>query len=181
MSRANAKSGTSFQQAINDDCAWLENQGYAHIAEIPDPVRITYRRGSTVKGHIETPKEVDFSGTLAHGRSIVFESKVTKHATRFGFHKLEQSGDEHQRTRQRDLLQRHAQMGAVAFVLVRRTTDRIRQHTYILPVDPDGTIANTPDRERRSINWDDAGRFEVPRGRHWWWHLVDLYELPFTR
>ncbi|MDZ7703199.1 MAG: Holliday junction resolvase RecU [Trueperaceae bacterium] len=182
MSKQNAKSGTSFQNEIRDDCEWLESRQLAHIVEIPDPFRVRSYNGARVTGHFESPKEVDFAGTLASGRSIVFEAKATKAATRFSFAKLETSGTEEEQNRQRDLLARHAAMGAVSFVLVRRIVpDRIQQFTYIFPVDAAGVIGNTPDHERRSINWDDAGRFAVPRGRHWWWHLVQLYELPFER
>lgn len=179
MGKTESKKGTGFQNDIREDLKFLESAGHAHIVEVPDPFKTFGRKGGKVHGVHTDPVEVDFAGTLTGGRSIAFEAKWTKHENYFYFGKLETRGCETKRTRQRDFLQRHAQVGAVTFCFVRRALDPFgrRHRHYILPVDENGIIAEQPDSVRRSLLWEEAGRFEVPRGRFWFWHVVELFDL----
>ena len=57
-------------------------------------------------------------------------------------------------------------MGGIGFIyLYRIDLDTYKWYEYALPVDEDGVIAGITDR--KSIPWDRAEPYLVPRGKTW--------------
>lgn len=106
---ANAK-GQAFEAAIRVGLAVYAEHGIAQIDKTPEPFMVMRKnRDGTFLGRFSgrNRAQPDFTGTLAGGRSIMFEAKST-------------SGDRLKRDlltdRQMELLEAHYRMGAVTFV-----------------------------------------------------------------
>lgn len=106
----NRAAGKYFEEAIDAACRYYRLRGLADIDKTPEPMRPTQSLG---KGRYiafyEKKAQPDFKGTLAGGRSIVFEAKFT--AT----NKMKQEAVLPQQV---EALDRHARLGAVCFILV---------------------------------------------------------------
>ena len=107
---ANNAQGHSFEEYIKDGCAYYSARGRAEIDKTPEPFRVMEKLGGGIfKGRFTAPAQPDFQGTLAGGRSIVFEAKYTT-TDRMKWDVL--TGE------QRDTLARHHRMGAISAVCV---------------------------------------------------------------
>lgn len=70
--------GRVFEDAIRQGCAWYAHTGKAKVEKIPEPFRVTEKRGNGVfVGRFTAHAQPDFQGTLDGGRSIIFEAKYT--------------------------------------------------------------------------------------------------------
>ncbi|MFB0841826.1 Holliday junction resolvase RecU [Paenibacillus oleatilyticus] len=120
MSYANR--GMSFENLIEHTNMQYETMGLAVVNKRPTPIRVTSNKHGRVTGFFEKPSTVDFDGTLAGGRSIVFEAKQVKLETRFELKNIE----EHQV----EYLEKCHRLGAVSFILVEFESLRT---IYLLP------------------------------------------------
>ena len=109
--RINKRRGEFMENQIEDSLRWYRNRGLAEIEKTPEPMRVL--SGMNAKGQFEACFEKraqpDFKGTLKGGRSVVFESKHTD-SDRISQNVV--TADQWER------LDKHEELGAVAFVLV---------------------------------------------------------------
>lgn len=106
----NKRVGENFEDLIADSLLWYEMKGAAVIAKTPEPMRPIKRlTGGRFVAIFEKKAEPDFKGTLAGGRSVVFEAKHTD-SDRIEYSRLTKE--------QADKLELYHKMGATAFVLV---------------------------------------------------------------
>lgn len=105
----NNAQGHSFEDAIKAGCALYSMKERAEIEKIPEPFRVISKseKGGIFKGRFTAHAQPDFQGTLAGGRSIVFEAKYTT-TDRLKFDVMT---DE-----QQDALERHHRRGAISAV-----------------------------------------------------------------
>lgn len=104
----NNAQGHFFEDAIKSGCAVYAARGRAEIEKTPEPFRVISKSESGIfKGRFTANAQPDFQGTLAGGRSIVFEAKHTA-TDRL---KRDVLTDEQQAA-----LERHSRMGALAAV-----------------------------------------------------------------
>ena len=105
----NNAQGHFFEDAIKAGCAVYAARGRAEVEKTPEPFRVISKseKGGIFKGRFTAHAQPDFQGTLAGGRSIVFEAK---HTTTDRL-KRDVLTDEQQAA-----LERHARMGALAAV-----------------------------------------------------------------
>ena len=104
----NNSQGHSFEDYIKAGCALYSRQGRAEIDKTPEPFRVLEKlKDGIFKGRFTAPAQPDFQGTLAGGRSIVFEAKYT---TTDRLKRDVLTGE------QQDALERHHSRGAVAAV-----------------------------------------------------------------
>lgn len=109
--RQSKYAGEHFEAIIEASLTWYRERGEAHIEKTPEPmkpIRKPDRQGRFLACYTKAAQP-DFKGTLAGGRSVVFEAKHT-------------DSDRIERSRvteeQSDSLEEHYSLGAVAFVLV---------------------------------------------------------------
>lgn len=104
----NNAQGRSFEDYIKAACALYSRQGRAEIDKTPEPFRVLEKlKDGIFKGRFTAPAQPDFQGTLAGGRSIVFEAKYTT-TDRLKRDVLTEE--------QQDALERHRNRGAVSGV-----------------------------------------------------------------
>ena len=105
----NNAQGHSFEDAIKAGCALYSMKERAEIEKIPEPFRVISKseKGGIFKGRFTAHAQPDFQGTLAGGRSIVFEAKYT---TTDRLKRDVLTGE------QQDALERHRNRGAVSGV-----------------------------------------------------------------
>lgn len=116
----NNAQGHLFEDEIKTACKQYKAQRRAKIDKIPEPFRVTKKHGSGIfTGRFTAAAEPDYQGTLAGGRSIVFEAKYTT-TERMHRNVLTQE--------QLDALEDHAGMGAIAAVCV-----GIRDRFFFVP------------------------------------------------
>lgn len=103
--------GEFFENRINGSCDWYKSKCLAHIEKTPEPMkplRAPNRQGQFLACYTKAGQP-DYKGTLSGGRAVVFEAKHT-------------DSDRIERKRltgeQLDSLAVHAELGALAFVLV---------------------------------------------------------------
>lgn len=108
---ANKREGEAFEFHISCSLLRYKEAGVAEIEKTPEPIKQIgkkNRKGQFLACYTKRAQP-DYKGTLPGGRSIVFEAKSTKQD------KIEQSAvTEDQRQR----LEHHHRLGALAFVLV---------------------------------------------------------------
>lgn len=76
----NNAQGHLFEGMIVAACKLYADQGRAVIDKTPEPFRVMQNgksKDGTFKGRFTSPAQPDFQGTLAGGKSIVFEAKFT--------------------------------------------------------------------------------------------------------
>ena len=78
QNRVNNAQGHFFEGAILAACRIYHDRERAEIDKTPEPFRVTTKgRDGTFTGRFTAHAQPDFQGTLAGGRSIVFEAKYT--------------------------------------------------------------------------------------------------------
>ena len=108
QNRVNNAQGHFFEGAIMAACRFYHDHERAEIDKTPEPFRVMEKLGGGIfKGRFTAPAQPDFQGTLAGGRSIVFEAK---HTTTDRLKRDVLTGE------QQDTLAHHHRMGAVAAV-----------------------------------------------------------------
>lgn len=108
QNKVNNAQGHFFEQAIKAACALYDQRERATVDKTPEPFRVLEKsRDEIFKGRFTARAQPDFQGTLAGGRSIVFEAKYTT-TDRLKWDVLTQE--------QRDALDHHARRGALAAV-----------------------------------------------------------------
>lgn len=103
--------GEYFENMIDASLKWYRYKGVAEIEKTPEPMRTLSKpnRQGKFLACFTKSAQPDFQGTLAGGRSIVFEAKHTD-SDRIEYSRL---SDE-----QINKLSSHHRLGAVTFVLV---------------------------------------------------------------
>lgn len=144
----------------------LERAGGGMVFKVPDPVVVTKRLdGARVEGRLERSVACDFSGFviwLGQARGVAGEAKMTREARRWrcgGAASCFQPG-------QRERLTRAAQLGALAWVMVRRYDDS-SSADYLLAVTPEGVSGLKDGWETVSVLWEDLAPWRVPPGKTW--------------
>ena len=108
QNKVNNAQGHFFEQAIKAACALYASHGRATADKTPEPFRVLEKsRDGIFKGRFTARAQPDFQGTLAGGRSIVFEAKYTT-TERLKWDVLTRE--------QRDALEQHHQRGAISAV-----------------------------------------------------------------
>ena len=104
--------GVEFESLIETACEYYSLRRYAKIEKTPEPRRVIGRTGGRKSQMIcvnEKKAQPDFKGTIAGGRSVVFEAKRT-------------DGDRMPQSyvteTQAENLDEHEKLGALCFVLV---------------------------------------------------------------
>lgn len=109
--RQNRIAGEQFENIIAASLEWYKVKGVAEIEKTPEPMKPLSKPNQ--KGQFlacfTKAAQPDFKGTLTGGRSVVFEAKRTD-SDRIEYKAVSED--------QRDRLERHHNLGAVAFVLV---------------------------------------------------------------
>lgn len=119
---ANNARGHVFEEEIKAACRYYKAQRRAKIDKIPEPFRVMQKhREGMFTGRFTAAAEPDYQGTLAGGRSIVFEAKYTA-TDRMNWNVLTQE--------QIAALEDHAGMGAVAAVCI-----GIKERFFFVPWD----------------------------------------------
>ncbi|MBS6063662.1 MAG: Holliday junction resolvase RecU [Peptostreptococcaceae bacterium] len=78
----NNAAGRLFENGIEIACGIYKEKGIASITKIPEPFRVLEKtRTGIFKGRFIAKAQPDFQGTLADGRSIIFEAKYTSTET----------------------------------------------------------------------------------------------------
>ena len=110
QNKVNNAHGHFFEGAIKAACALYSEQERADVDKTPEPFRVVEKsRDGFFRGRVTAHAQPDFQGTIAGGRSIVFEAKYTT-TDRMKRDVLTEE--------QRNALERHAARGAVAAVCV---------------------------------------------------------------
>lgn len=103
--------GERFEQVINASLEAYRAKGYAVVEKTPEPMRPLNKPNT--KGQFlacfVSMAQPDYQGTLAGGRSVVFEAKYSA-SDRINKNRLTPA--------QADRLAQHAALGAICFVLV---------------------------------------------------------------
>ena len=108
QNKVNNAQGHFFEDYIKAACALYSMRERAEVDKTPEPFRVLEKlRDGIFKGRFTARAQPDFQGTLADGRSIVFEAKYTS-TDRMKRDVLTQE--------QQDALEKHARWGAVAAV-----------------------------------------------------------------
>ena len=108
QNKINNAQGHSFEDYIKAACALYKDRGRASVDKTPEPFRMLEKsRDGIFKGRFTARAQPDFQGTLAGGRSIVFEAKYTT---------TDRLKRDVLTSEQQDALEDHRQKGAVAAV-----------------------------------------------------------------
>ena len=108
QNKVNNAQGHFFEGAIKAACALYSERERADVDKTPEPFRVMEKSGGGIfKGRFTAPAQPDFQGTLAGGRSIVFEAKYTT---------TDRMKRDVLTKEQQDALERHAARGALAAV-----------------------------------------------------------------
>ena len=108
QNKVNNAQGHFFEGAIKAACALYSERERADVDKTPEPFRVMEKsRDGIFKGRFTARAQPDFQGTLAGGRSIVFEAKYTT---------TDRMKRDVLTKEQQDALERHAARGALAAV-----------------------------------------------------------------
>lgn len=108
QNKVNNAQGHFFEGAIKAACALYSERERADIEKTPEPFRVLEKFANGIfKGRFTARAQPDFQGTLAGGRSIVFEAKYTT---------TDRMKRDVLTPDQKKALERHARRGAVAAV-----------------------------------------------------------------
>lgn len=108
QNKVNNAQGHFFEGAIKAACALYSERERADIEKTPEPFRVLEKsRDGIFKGRFTARAQPDFQGTLAGGRSIVFEAKYTT---------TDRMKRDVLTPDQKKALERHAKRGALAAV-----------------------------------------------------------------
>lgn len=79
ISFINNSEGHFFEECIEAGCRFYETERKASIRKTPEPFRVTKLLGNArFNGIFTAHADPDFQGTLAGGKSIIFEAKCTQ-------------------------------------------------------------------------------------------------------
>ena len=108
QNKVNNAQGHFFEGAIKAACALYSERERADVDKTPEPFRVMEKsRDGIFKGRFTARAQPDFQGTLAGGRSIVFEAKYTT---------TDRMKRDVLTKEQQDALERHAARDALAAV-----------------------------------------------------------------
>lgn len=78
IGRSSNDRGRMFESLIEKGCQYYKIKGLAMIEKTPEPFRVKRKSNDgSFTGYFTGHAQPDFKGTLANGRSICFEAKVT--------------------------------------------------------------------------------------------------------
>ncbi len=138
--------GHVFEEEIKKACRHYKAQRRAKIDKIPEPFRVVQKHGKGMfTGRFTAAAEPDYQGTLAGGRSIVFEAKYTA-TDRMSQNVLTQE--------QMATLEDHAGLGAVTAVCV-----GIKEHFFFVPWDVWRDMKAI--YGRKYVTWEDLHPYRV--------------------
>jgi recombination protein U len=146
--------GAAFEGYLDDYHDILRARGVADVRKIPTPVQVVkrYQDGSS-RGY-ERSSTVDYSGTLAGGLSVCFDAKSTADERRVYWRSV--------KDHQLEYLTAHAELGAIAFVLVECRNPARRQ--YFIPA---SVITSSLARGEKSLPWLALDTMRLPPGTGW--------------
>lgn len=110
--KVNRAQGESFEGVIEASCLQYKIEGDAFIEKTPEPMKVIQaidRSRGIFKAIFQKPAQPDYKGTLAGGRAVCFEAKMTS------TDRIKQDAVTRE---QWDALDEHEAMGALCFVLV---------------------------------------------------------------
>ena len=108
--KLNRELGKVFEDTVETICKLYEYNGLALIEKTPEPMKVLkYLESGRFEAVFEKDAQPDFKGTVKGGRTVVFDAKFTE-SDRIKYQAL----SDHQR----EALQKHSELGAMAFVLV---------------------------------------------------------------
>jgi recombination protein U len=108
--RQNRANGALFENMIDASCKLYDLRGAAHIEKTPEPMKITQSfHNGYFKAVFTKQAQPDFKGTLAGGRSVVFDAKETD------LDRIQQSAITPEQEKD---LNKHEALGALCFILV---------------------------------------------------------------
>lgn len=110
--KRNRALGLKFEEIVNEACEHYKSLGLANIEKTPEPMKVIgvlNRRIGQFKAVFEKAAQPDYKGTMAGGRSVVFEAKHTE------TDRIKQDAVTED---QRDAMDLHEAMGAWCFVIV---------------------------------------------------------------
>lgn len=146
QNKVNNAQGHFFEQAIKAACALYASRGRATADKTPEPFRVLEKsRDGIFKGRFTARAQPDFQGTLAGGRSIVFEAKYTT-TDRLKWDVLTQE--------QRDALEHHHQHGAISAVCAGIGNDFFFRPARKIAVYRTGDVVR--------VEVEGAGRGDIP-------------------
>ncbi|MDO4173701.1 MAG: Holliday junction resolvase RecU [Eubacteriales bacterium] len=112
--------GRMFEAMLLAGCRWYRKAGVAEIDKTPEPFRVSRKLGEgKFEGRFGHAAQPDFQGTLPGGISVIFEAKST------GSDRIQRSVLTQE---QMDVLQRHHELGAIAFIAV-----ELDMHMFTVP------------------------------------------------
>ena len=109
--------GKTFEEALERGCSFYLENGTAFIVKVPENRKVVGRTGGRASMMLcvnDKKSQPDFVGTLAGGKSIVFEAKHTDKG-RIDYNKVTDY--------QREQLRKHQDMGADCYVAVGFSSD----------------------------------------------------------
>lgn len=101
-----ANRGKAFEELIEYANAEYKARGLAIINKVPTPTKIL----NNGKGFYNAKSTVDFTGTIAGGKFVCFDTKQTAQTTRFPLDNI--------KSHQIEYMQSIVNMGGIAFILV---------------------------------------------------------------
>lgn len=110
--KRNRAQGLKFEEIVANACAHYKRLGIANIEKTPEPMRVIgviNRKLGYFKAVFEKMAQPDYKGTMAGGRSVVFEAKHTE---------SDRIKQDVVNDKQWEELDTHEAMGALCFVLV---------------------------------------------------------------
>lgn len=110
--KRNRALGLKFEEIVDEACEHYKSLGLAYIEKTPEPMKVLgaiNRNLGHFKACFDKSAQPDYKGTMAGGRSIVFEAKHTE-ADRIKQDAVTEA--------QRDAMDLHEALGALCFVIV---------------------------------------------------------------
>ncbi|MBC1888003.1 Holliday junction resolvase RecU [Listeria booriae] len=162
-SRTHANRGMKFESAIEKSCENYRQQKLAVVKKRPTDWTVRWEDGKIISAFPKKKSTVDFEGILAGGQGIAFEAKETKNKTSFPLSNFQ--------SHQISYLENFAQMGGMAFVLIRFT---VHEAVYKIMIDEfRKMISDCETLGRKSIPLD---RIKQPSDKCY--RITEMYELP---
>ena len=118
--KRNRTQGLKFEEIIDEACEYYKAMGLAHIEKTPEPmkiIRVLDRRLGRFVAVFTKAAQPDYKGTMAGGRSVVFEAKHTE---------TDRIKQDAVTEGQKNAMDLHEDMGALCFVLVSMGTEYYR-------------------------------------------------------
>lgn len=110
--KRNRALGLKFEEIVDAACEYYKSSGIAYIEKTPEPMKVLgviNRKMGHFKACFAKAAQPDYKGTVAGGRSVVFEAKHTE---------SDRIKQDAVTVDQWDAMDRHEAMGALCFVIV---------------------------------------------------------------